>query len=318
MNGETDQIPGGHILLSRKIFDSAIWEKPPQYFRLWAWIIGKAVFQDGHTYKGHVLKRGELITTYGEISKVLAYRYNRAIIKPSQKEIRVMLEWLQSQDMIFQNPLLTGLGRTGADTGEGTRAYLGLKISVVKYDTYQDSKSYLGGDQGRDQNGTRAYKRKNEEKECINTPCDFSSQISSLAKRYPEQEIINQAFNAIASNRKTNRISDSVKLSILKSWDQYTIESVLAGIRTYLEKECASQGKGEKYLLGIIRNKPDETYIQDRPTQNTNTPSVPILEGFYCQCCGKELLLPSERTDTGCVYCDAFGDQASYSGEVRP
>jgi len=267
-----EQIPGGHVLLSRKIFESSIWNKPPQYFRLWTWLIGKAVFQDGHTYKGHVLKRGELITTYREISKALAYRYNRAIIKPSQKEIRVMLEWLQSQDMILQNPLLTGLSRTREHTGEGTGAYLGLLIHVINYNTYQDSKSYQGAYRGGDQNRTRAYKRKNEEKECIKTTCDFSSQISELGKRYSvqDQEILSQAIDAISSTRKSNRIADSKKLSILQSWEEYPVEGVLIGIRTYLERGYAEHGKDEKYLLGIIRNhKPEDTDSSSRPVRKS-------------------------------------------------
>jgi phage replication O-like protein O len=80
------------------------------------------------------------------------------------------------------------------------------------------------------------------------------SQISVLVERYPNQETINQGFTAISSTRKSNRIADSVKLSILKSWERYPVESVMAGIKTYLEKGYAAEGKREAYLLGIIRN----------------------------------------------------------------
>lgn len=72
----TDQITSGHFLISRLIFHSAIWKKPPQYLRLWLWIIGKANFQDGYKYKGHILKRGELITTYGDIARALSFKFN--------------------------------------------------------------------------------------------------------------------------------------------------------------------------------------------------------------------------------------------------
>ena len=84
------------------------------------------------------------------------------------------------------------------------------------------------------------------------------SQISELEKRYSDQETINQAFQDIASTRKSNRIADSVKLSILKAWERYAVNQVIAGIHTYLEKDHAErehigEGKGESYLLGIIR-----------------------------------------------------------------
>lgn len=80
------------------------------------------------------------------------------------------------------------------------------------------------------------------------------SEISSLEERYSDQETINQAFQAIASTRKSNRIAAAVKLSILKSWERYPVESVMAGIKTFLDKGYHHQGKKEAYLLGIIRN----------------------------------------------------------------
>jgi len=85
-------------------------------------------------------------------------------------------------------------------------------------------------------------------------PTEILSQIFELEKKYLDQETINQAFQAISSTRKSNRIADSVKLSILQTWEKYPLESVITGIKTYLEKDYARHGKNEKYLLGIIRN----------------------------------------------------------------
>lgn len=83
---------------------------------------------------------------------------------------------------------------------------------------------------------------------------NISDEILSLRERYSDQELIDQAFRAIASTRKTNRVSDSILLSQLKKWNRYPVAQVEAGIRTYLQKDCACQGKAEPYLLGIIRN----------------------------------------------------------------
>ena len=85
-------------------------------------------------------------------------------------------------------------------------------------------------------------------------PLEISSEISSLKDRYPDQETINQTFTAMSSTRKSNRIADTVKLSILKSWERYPVDQVESAIRTYLEKGYAAEGKWEAYLLGIIRN----------------------------------------------------------------
>jgi hypothetical protein len=145
----TDHVPGGCVLLANKIFQSALWRKPPQYLRSFLWLIGKAAFEDGHTFKGHILKRGELITTHNEIADGLSYCFNRAIIKPSQKEIRIMLSWLQSEGMILMKPLIDGTSPNKGRPIELTRAYIGLLIYIINYDTYQDLKSYKGMDKGR-------------------------------------------------------------------------------------------------------------------------------------------------------------------------
>ena len=85
-------------------------------------------------------------------------------------------------------------------------------------------------------------------------PEKILSQISELKKRYSDQEIIDQVFQALSSTRKSNRISDTVKLSMMQALERYPAESVMTGIRTYLEKGYHDQGKKEAYLLGIIRN----------------------------------------------------------------
>lgn len=249
----TDQIPGGHFLMSRKVFDSAIWRKPPQYYRLLSWFIGKAVFRDGHTFKGHILKRGELITTHYEIADALSYRFNRKIMKPTVKEIRIMLSWLQAEGMILMKPITGGTLPNKGRPSDLTRAHIGVLVFVINYDTYQDSQSYRGRHKGRPIVEQGQLEEEREEK-CIKHLCDFSSEISFLKDRYLDQEAINQVFTAISSTRKSRRISDTVKLSILKSWERQPLESVMAGIRTYLEKGYASKKKKEKYLLGIIRN----------------------------------------------------------------
>ena len=113
------------------------------------------------------------------------------------------------------------------------------------------------------------------------TPRDFSSEISVLKERYQEQEAINQAFQAIASTRKSNRIADSVKLSILQEWERHPVESVMTGIRTFLDKSYYHQGKNEKYLLGIIRNC-NGTGNKDAPQgQTMKSTGSPALDEHY-------------------------------------
>ncbi len=144
-------IPEGGFTIARKIFDSGIWSKPPLYFKVWVWIIGSANHSD-RTKGGYKYKRGELVTSYDEIIKANAHFYNRRHIFPTMKQIRIILEWLQKKGMIAAKPLKSELERTGADTTADTRAYIGLKIIVINYNTYQDIKNYWGRHHGRDLN----------------------------------------------------------------------------------------------------------------------------------------------------------------------
>ena len=81
-----------------------------------------------------------------------------------------------------------------------------------------------------------------------------SENFSELKNRYSDPSLIDQAITAIASTRKSNRVSDRILLSQLEKWSRYPVKQVEAGIRTYLQKGYAEQGKREEYLLGIIRN----------------------------------------------------------------
>lgn len=116
-------------------------------------------------------------------------------------------------------------------------------------------------------------------KDILKTQGDFFSEIHFLKERYPDQEIINQVFQAISGTRKTGKISDSVKLGILKAWAKYPTEQVMQGIKTYSAKGYASEGKSEKYLLGIIRNLPTPPATPTGPTMKRT--GSPLLDGYY-------------------------------------
>lgn len=271
-------IPGGSFLVARNIYASGIWRKPPQYLKAFLWLIGNAAFESGHTYKGHTLSRGQLITTYSEITEVLAYQFNKTINRPTQKEIRMILAWLQLENMILVQPAISGTSPNQGRPSALTRAYVGLLISIINYDTYQDSKSYKGRDKGRpsDELGQLAKECNNNDK----NPSTVSSKISALQERYPDQETIDTAFRAISSTRKSNRISDSVKLSILDQWSKYPVTQVMAGLKTYLEKGYADQGKRENYLLAIIRNS-DGPKPEEQQGETMKSTGSPLLDNHY-------------------------------------
>lgn len=122
-------------------------------------------------------------------------------------------------------------------------------ITVINWNLYQINEQQMNNKRTTDEHKQEGFKKYKE------TPEIISNEISLLKNKYLNQEIINQAFTAIKSTRKTNRIKDTVKLSILQAWDQCPVESVMAGIRIYLDKGYHLQGKNEDYLQAIIKNQ---------------------------------------------------------------
>lgn len=260
----SEQIPGGAFTVARKLFSSPVWLKDPLYLKLWIWVIGRASHSK-HTKNGWERKRGEFVTTYDEIIKSIYHIHNRRRFYPTIKKIRIILRWLESENMIFVKPLKSERNLTGADTRADTRAYVGIKIIVINYTTYQDLKSY----KGRHQDGhifEQGHNNKNGNNNVKETPAFFS-----LKKRY-NQKLIDQVFKAIASCRKSNKIADSVLLAQLEKWQRYPVEQVELAIKVYLEKDYAAQGKREAYLLGIIRNQKTES--KQSKQQSTGSPQT--------------------------------------------
>ncbi|OPY81700.1 MAG: hypothetical protein A4E70_01066 [Syntrophus sp. PtaU1.Bin005] len=213
----------------------------------------------------------------------MAYKAGFRIIKPTIKEIRGFMNYIMISSMVV--------------TMKGTS---GTIITIQNYDYYQNFLNYEGHN-GRHREGQTKNNKGNYNEGNKSHPADISSEISAMRKRYSDHEIIDQALEAISLTRKTRRIADSVKLSILKSWNQYPWESVVAGIRVYLEKRYADQGKDEKYLLGIIRNNLSGT------KNSLNKPIIPkilVLENEKCPRCGK-MVLDCDLTPDGCVHCES-------------
>jgi hypothetical protein len=120
-------------------------------------------------------------------------------------------------------------------------------ITIVNWPVYQENEQQMN-------NSCTSNEHKQELKKELKkeiTPELFSS----LRERYTDQELIDRCFEAIRSTRKTGKVADSILVAQLRRWERYPPEQVEAGIRTYLDKDCAAQGKREEYLWGIIRNQ---------------------------------------------------------------
>jgi hypothetical protein len=272
----SERIAGGGFTLARRIFKSNIWDRDPLYLKVWIWIIGRASYID-HEKRGKFYKRGEFVTTYGEISKANAYLKNKRRIFPTLKQVRIILKWLENEGMILVEPLKSEPFPTGADTTADTRAYLCLKILIINYDTYQDLENYRGRHKGRDLSPQGQYNNKGNKKGNKNP--DFFS----FKKKYSNPHLIEQTIEAIKSTRKTRKISPNILNKLFKQLEKYSPETVERGFQIYVDKNYAAHGKDEKYLLGIIRKlkqpppapayEPPPIYKEGDQYEKSNSPS---------------------------------------------
>lgn len=123
----------GYILESRSVLDSAIWNKPPMYFKVWNYLLLMAQHAD---YKN--LKRGQLFTSIDQIREACSYHVGFRKETPSRKEIFGILEWLRNPG--------EGNDEGNNDGNMITTAKVthGMVITIVNYDIYQTPGNYEG------------------------------------------------------------------------------------------------------------------------------------------------------------------------------
>jgi uncharacterized phage protein (TIGR02220 family) len=277
MNG---QISGGCFIIANAIFQSAIWGKPPQYTRLFLWLIRRAVHEDGYIFKGHVLNRGELITTYGEIADALSYCKNRAVIKPTLKELRLMLSWLKSEGMILMKPLIDGTSANKGRPTDLTRAYVGLLIYIVKYDIYQNLQSYKGRDKGRPSAEQGQLREIREKKDIYR---ENSLQVlaylnDKTGKRYRDTSSIETRL------KEGGTIDDCRKIIDTKMQDPYFQTNP-----KYMNPQT------------LFRKSHWDVYVNESlPLSTGKAQQSPTL---ICPRCQRELVVKNDLYGEGCITC---------------
>lgn len=222
----------GYVKLYRKSLDSG-WLKKPKPWVFWTYCLLKA------THKPRVARVGNQEIALHPGQFIFGRRVAAEETGLTHREIRTCLDLLGK----WQNLTIKTTNKFSI-------------ITIVNWPTYQGDEDR--NDQLNDQVPT-SKRPQTRMKECKNkkSPDEISSEITALQEKY-SPDLLSQVFQAIASTRKSNRITDSITLKVLQDWQKYPVHQVEAGIRLYLEKDCAARGKGEKYLLGIIRNQNGE------------------------------------------------------------
>ncbi|OEU63546.1 MAG: hypothetical protein BBJ57_01850 [Desulfobacterales bacterium PC51MH44] len=142
-------------------------------------------------------------------------------------------------------------------------------ITITNWHLYQKNEQQVNNKRTTDEH-------KQELKEELKEETPAFSAMENLKKRFSDQELIDQVFQAFASCRKSNKVAESVLIAQLQKWEKYPVGQVEAAIKVYLEKNYAGQGKTEAYLLGIIRNQKAES---KQPKQQST--GSPLLDAYY-------------------------------------
>ncbi len=231
-------------MLSRKLLESGIMEKPPLYHKLWIWMLMQSRFKDHRN-----LKRGQFFTSLERMREAMAYKVGCCTRKPTKKEIRGVIDFLSKGTAVVT-----------------TKVTHGMIITILNYDYYQNVKNYEGHNEGHSVGQGKGTILRKKERKKEKTPA-----FSSLKNKY-NSVLVDNVFQAIASTRKSGKVKESILNAQLLAWDRYPVEQVKAGIQVYLKKNYAGQGKREAYLLGIIRNqKLDEHETAQHPQQKEIT-----------------------------------------------
>jgi hypothetical protein len=101
-------------------------------------------------------------------------------------------------------------------------------------------------------------------------------------ERFPSeaQQILRQTVAAIATTRKNGRVASSVVDGLAQAFAKYPDPVALGACRTYLSRDCAGEGRDERYLLGIVRGEAKRGSVNGArpPHAETKTPGQIAIE----------------------------------------
>lgn len=144
-------IPGGYILISRKLIESEIYNKPPLYMKVWIYLLSEAKFK-----RTDRLERGQLYTTLSEIQEACSWYVGYRKETPSKSKIYRVIDWLRKTgERVHEQDMTDKMIET-------TKVTQGMVITVVNYDYYQAPENYERNTDRNDEQGTNATRPKQQ------------------------------------------------------------------------------------------------------------------------------------------------------------
>ena len=174
------KIPGGYILLARKVDMSPIKESPPHVREVWLWILRNVKWKDNG-----ILKRGQISTSYNEIQDGLSWKIGYRKMRYEKHQIQRSIRVLTKATMVTT-----------------AKAIHGMVITVLNFNKYQTPKNYESHSESYNENTTKAiptllYKKeesKNIKSKKFIPPSQIDVENYFLENGYKSESAI-KAFN---------------------------------------------------------------------------------------------------------------------------
>lgn len=213
----------GVFQVDRKIFEHSIWNNPTE-FRLFFYILGKAVWKEGGVNVGSVLvERGQYLRSYRNLREDLMYMDNNSIKYYGIATIKRTIDKLVADGRL-----------------EKKETELGTLFTVVNYSEYQgfDRFNKDSLERQRNSDGTETEQRRNNKKKVKKVKNDNNYIYDEIFKHWIVQDIISH-----------KEITDRIIKAMEKALQEYSIQEIKDSISTYSEAYHSDFYFSHKYTL---------------------------------------------------------------------
>ncbi len=261
----------GAFILSRSIFDSDLWQKPPEYIKTWIYLLGKANHKE-RSYRGYFCGRGQYFCDYQELRDQLKYKIGYRNKQYHENHMKNVMKFLRDTQRITT-----------------VKKPRGILVTILNYDVYQSFESY-----------EKTTEEANEETDCRPTVNQMPSSINKNDKELKNEiikdiymhwnslEIIEHrefgkfksAINARLENYRPEEIKEAMSnyKKILEGSDYYFT------YRWSLDEFLSRKGGLDKFMT---INKPFEIFRKDRGNGRQIRRSKPKVVEQEKTTCGK-------------------------------
>ena len=261
--------PGGAVLIARAMQDSEVWGMPPQYLKLWLYLLINARWDKRPHRIGPVtVGYGQVVKSYRKIADECQYTENRQVQAWSTSQVKRVLAWLEERGMV--ETLGTELGTLitvcnfkryqdfqtyAAELGTGlgtTKEHLGTPPLGTTWNGQKASSGNASGDSGEELGTPEKEEPRNNRKQRKQLETDNKKKLTpkppSKAERWEAE--FESSFWPRYPNRKGNR----GKKQALRAWngrmrDGIEPETMIEAVKRY-HRFCEVDGKiGTTFVL---------------------------------------------------------------------